>query len=167
MIYRILLKPPAVDSLYSSRAAHNGGDKWPVYIKEYTIGYTDSDLVKSWFVDRNKISNDIYRDFLNKNSSSYFIKDMELNQKYCHMLSSDSLKTITDNFWDQFYSNYPKAYGIITLSRVGFNKQHNRAFLRIDLDIRYGSGEKIYCFFDKVNSNWILSKVDKEIWTSD
>lgn len=167
MIYRILLKPPAVDSLFPAWAARYGRDKWPVFIKEYTIGYTDSNLVKSSFVDRNKISNDFYREFLNKNSSSCFIKDLEGNQKYYHVLSSDSLMKMKDNFWEQFYSSHPKSYGIITLSRVGFNKQHNRAFLRIDLDITSGSGEKNFCFFDRVNNNWILSRVDKEIWTSD
>lgn len=167
MIYRTLLKPPAVDSLYPSRAARYGRDKWPVLIKEFTIGYTDSNLVKSWYVDRNEIRNDTYRDFLQKNSSSYYIEELERNQKYYHILSSDSLKKMRGDFWERFYSNYPKSYGIITLSRVGFNELHNKAFLRIDLDISHNSGEKVFCFFDKVNNNWILSKVDKEIWTSD
>lgn len=163
-VYEELLKPPAIDSLIPLACIRYGQDKWPVFIKDYSIGYSDSDLVRSWLVDQKLIGKDIYTDFVKKNSKSYFINGLDNDNPYFRILKSDSIKSEVYNYWERFYSKHPKAYGIFTLSRVGFNKSVTKALIRLDLRNNYSQGEKIFCCFEKHNNVWKISWVYNEMW---
>jgi hypothetical protein len=67
--------------------------------------------------------------------------------------------------WKQFYEEYPGAQGILTISRVGFNPDKNKAVVYIQnvASLMVASG-KLF-FLTKKNGSWEV-QTEKMIWFS-
>ena len=58
--------------------------------------------------------------------------------------------------WSNFYSKYPHAQGIITLSRVGFGPGGDTALLYVGNQSDYLAGAGFYVFLTKVDGSWVI-----------
>lgn len=60
--------------------------------------------------------------------------------------------------WVAFNKKYPKARGVLTLSRVGFNAQKTQAMLVIAYQIYAGVGEEFAVALKKVRGTWKIQQ---------
>ncbi|NCN39355.1 MAG: hypothetical protein COY38_04110 [Candidatus Aenigmarchaeota archaeon CG_4_10_14_0_8_um_filter_37_24] len=67
--------------------------------------------------------------------------------------------------WEQFYKIYPKSQGIMTLSRVGFNKEKDQALVYAGNQAHYLAGRGYYVLLTKENDIWGIKK-DVMTWIS-
>jgi hypothetical protein len=111
------------------------------------------------------------KDFIQKNSKKYILKKNSFNFNLPNNLLglSELMKMIADSTnghhylnWSKFYLNYPKAQGFSSLSRVGFNKKKNQAFILTD--INHGELDAAIYFFllEKKYGIWRIKK--KILW---
>lgn len=60
----------------------------------------------------------------------------------------------TENGWMIFHKRYPTADGIITLSRVGFNKEKTQALIFVAFGCGWLCGEGNYILLEKQEEEW-------------
>jgi hypothetical protein len=67
--------------------------------------------------------------------------------------------------WDEFYQRYPNSPGTITLSRVGFNSDMNRALVYIGIQSHWRAGSGHFVLLLKENDAWKVQSATM-IWIS-
>jgi hypothetical protein len=67
--------------------------------------------------------------------------------------------------WRRFYETYPKSTGYISLSRVGFNRSHNQAFLYAQVVCAGDCGNGFYVLLGKDGGTWSVKYTDG-LWVS-
>lgn len=100
----------------------------------YKLGFDESfdktiQFVRSRIPDN--LEQELIDDFINKNLQSHTLKD-NFNLKVPHVLDSKEEKNNVSekgNSWGHFYRKYPNAHGVVSLSRVGFNRTLDRALV--------------------------------------
>lgn len=60
--------------------------------------------------------------------------------------------------WDEFYKKYPNSPGIISVSRVGFNKEKNQAVVYVGLQSDYLAGRGVIFLLEKKDNSWQIKK---------
>ena len=78
------------------------------------------------------------------------------------VISDDDFK---DSFrdgpdWNGFYARYPNSIGYIKLSQVGFNSEHDQAFLYVMKECGNRCGQGYYVFAAKIGSAWSIVFID-------
>jgi hypothetical protein len=58
--------------------------------------------------------------------------------------------------WEAFYKKYPDSSGIISFSRIGFNKRKDQALVYVDVSRCSRWMEGSYMLFFKVKNKWVL-----------
>jgi hypothetical protein len=58
--------------------------------------------------------------------------------------------------WDNFYKKYPHSDGIISLSRVEFNRDRNIALFVYGIQKRFLDGAGFFVLLEKKNNTWII-----------
>jgi hypothetical protein len=84
------------------------------------------------------------------------ISDQELGD-FFDILSSGS--------WARFYKRYPNSVGFVSLSRVGFNLNHDQAFLYVALRCGDLCGSGYYVLLAKDEGAWSVKHIDP-LWVS-
>lgn len=108
-----------------------------VMIRDHTSIYqigrpieTELDYIKEQmpFLD-----DQIINDFKSKNLRSYSLANFINQRAKYKIISQKEIDHIFDHnpHWDMYYHRYPSSGGILTLSRVGFNRQRNQAILHV------------------------------------
>lgn len=67
--------------------------------------------------------------------------------------------------WNKFYKKYPEANGIITFSRVGFNKERTQALVYVGIGCGGLCGDGSFMFLEKINGKWSI-RGNKNLWVS-
>jgi hypothetical protein len=108
-------------------------------------------------------------DYTTKNEGRFLV---DLDKIHClfktQRVSSDSLFKIfssKEDGWRIFHKIYPNAIGILTVSRVGFNKRSDQAIMYLDFVKGELNAVGRYILLDKVNSKWRIRKI-LEVWVS-
>jgi len=78
------------------------------------------------------------------------------------LLKREELKAIfsvgpgqKQNGWDRFYAKYPKSPGIITISRVGFNRRGDMAMVYVGSQSHYLAGAGQIHVLRKQDGKWV------------
>jgi len=105
-------------------------------------------------------------DLLPKLESSYTLdRRFRLRVKYL-LLSNEGLDEFRkdlDKAWELYWKQYPKATGLLTLSRVGFNRSRTRAFVYASEGCGSLCGHGYSFVLEKVGDVWKL-KEEKQLW---
>lgn len=70
----------------------------------------------------------------------------------------DAKKLITHEDWVAFNKKFPKARGVITLSRAGFNVKRTQALVVIAFQIYAGLGEEIAVMLRRHKGGWVIQQ---------
>jgi hypothetical protein len=91
--------------------------------------------------------------------SSPLRADLDLNCQYV-FIAQGELSAIFENQtgWDTFYEQYPKSQGVMTLSRVGFNRAMDQALVYVGNQSYWLAGAGYYVLFVKENGTWQLAQ---------
>ena len=87
--------------------------------------------------------------------------------KHFALLSDGEIDKIfeTADGWAQFYAIYPGSQGIMTLSRVGFNREMDQALVYLGNQADYLAGRGYYVLLSKKGQAWTLEEL-ATAWTS-
>ena len=104
-------------------------------------------------------------DYLQRNKTAQELKVSNLGINYVIVRNSDLPNGEFEDFWSRFYKKYPNSPGLAYFSNVGFNDQHDQAFVYVGRSCGglCGSGE--YVLLNKVNGRWEILK-EQELWVS-
>ncbi len=106
-------------------------------------------------------------DFKNKNAKAYKLENKFSIPQTVILISSDELNKIFQNEkgWDSFYEKYPNSSGVISISRVGFNRNQTQAILGFSYQagMLWGKGYRI--FLTKDEGKWMV-KEQGLMWVS-
>jgi hypothetical protein len=94
--------------------------------------------------------------YLLRNKASEQLKVWNLDVNYA--LVSKSELPNDDHFWVRYYEKFPKSSRLISFSNVGFNNQHDQAFVYVDQVCGGLCGGGGYVLLQKVNGKWEISK---------
>jgi len=114
------------------------------------------------------LDDEILNDFKAKNIKTYPLKNY-INQRAEYMIITQ--KEIDHIFdynphWGSYYKRYPGSGGILTLSRVGFNRQRDQALVHIANQWQRLTGAGIYIVFDKQEDGSWKTGQHKRVWHS-
>jgi hypothetical protein len=99
------------------------------------------------------------------NKTTQELKVSNLGIDYVLVRDSDLPNDKFDRFWGRFYKKYPNSPGITYFSNVGFNDQHDQAFVYMGRTCGGLCGEGEYVLLRKVNGRWEVAK-EVGLWVS-
>ena len=104
-------------------------------------------------------------DYLMRNKNTQELKVSNLEIDYVIVRDRDLPNGEFGNFWGRFYKKYPNSPGIAYFSNVGFNDQHDQAFVYVGRACGglCGSGE--YVLLKKLNNRWEVLN-EQVLWVS-
>jgi hypothetical protein len=104
-------------------------------------------------------------DYLARNKTAEPLTVSIVDVPYVLVKDSDLPDDKFDRFWTKFYRKYPNSSGIVFFSKVGFNYQHNQAFLYAGRTCGGLCGEGEYVLLSKVDGRWRIVK-EQALWVS-
>ena len=136
--------------------------KWIEFDDINALGGDDSIWAKS---DYKELASE-YK-ILNKRRYLLDIIKIQTNLKLKQIYSASLRKIFNSskNGWADFYKLFPKAIGIVELSRVGFNKQENQAVFYISYLKGDLNAVGLYILLYKESSKWQIKKI-VQAWVS-
>jgi len=90
--------------------------------------------------------------------------DLDLGAPYSLLSRAGMSELFSQNQdgWQVFYDRYPEAWGITSLSRVGFNAALDQALVYVGTQSHWLAGAGYYLLLIKVNGAWII---DQQVMT--
>jgi hypothetical protein len=123
-------------------------------------------IMRSW---RPKLDEDVFADFKAKNQApSALERRFTLSVDYMLMSEQELSSTFASGHttgWDDFYKKYPNSHGIVTLSRVGFNKAKDVAVVYAGNQWHWTAGEGGLLLLKKTDGKWVIDQ-DGMYWVS-
>jgi hypothetical protein len=114
------------------------------------------------------LTQEIIADFKAKNQQSHPLKPLfDLSVEYI-LVSEEEIQKIFQSGmdgWDKFYMKHPNSQGIMTLSRVGFNANMDRALVYVGNQHHWVAGSGHFVLLVKDNGKWIVSD-EILVWVS-
>ena len=101
----------------------------------------------------------------NQAPSEILLGDIGINYR---LVSAEEIKGYfyeVGKGWGEFYKKYPKSSGLIFFSRVGFNSQHNEAFVYVGHTCGGLCGSGGYVSLKKLGAGWAIQK-SEGVWVS-
>ena len=97
----------------------------------------------------------------NKNEPAKLDRKFDINKDY-QFISVDEKDAIflndsgriNSDCWEVFYQKYPKSSGIITFSRVGYDRDSTWAIVHVSESSGFLGGSATYIFLNKINNVW-------------
>lgn len=130
--------------------------------------YEDNSMFTASGAFNLKLDEGLVKDYNRKNSEPHKLEKKFSVPQIVFLVSSEELDEIFwggGGGWDEFYAIYPTSTGTISLSRVGFNKEKNQAFVYFANQSHYKAGAGYYIMLSKEGDNWkIIDRV--MIWIS-
>lgn len=117
--------------------------------------------------DSMSISKETTDSYLAKNQSPSEILLGDIGVNY-RLVPAEEIKGYFDERgkgWEEFYKKYPKSSGLIFFSRVGFNAQHNEAFVYVGHTCGGLCGSGGYVSLKKLGAGWAIQK-SEGVWVS-
>jgi hypothetical protein len=118
----------------------------------------------------NKLENDAYKEFVLINKKASLLHIGPWWDKRVVILSKAEFdkifnKSSLELSWKSYYREYPKSKGIIRLSRVGFNKELNEAFLYMEIGCGALCGNGYHAWMSKSIFGWKVVLLE-DLWIS-
>jgi hypothetical protein len=107
------------------------------------------------------LSADTMQNFRSNNAASQTLRaSMVLSVQYILFSQKDrqDLFQINQSGWDIFYNRYPDAPGIITFSKVGFNKTLDQALVYLGIQSNWLAGAGNFYLLKKVEGIWVIDE---------
>jgi hypothetical protein len=106
-------------------------------------------------------------DYKNKNAVAYKLENKFSIAQTVIFISRGEFNKIFQNVkgWDSFYEKYPNSAGIISISRVGFNRNRTQAILGFSYQAGWLWGKGYRIFLTKDEGKWIVKEQDM-LWVS-
>ncbi|MEZ5425030.1 MAG: hypothetical protein R2747_02090 [Pyrinomonadaceae bacterium] len=130
---------------------------------EETSGFTEKLDQRVAFLKKETV-----RDFIDQNKTSDDLTRFFPNKKEVHLLSRKEAILIfkkSPQGWGEFLKIYPKAGGIISFSRIGFNPDRTQALVYVAKRCGPLCGDGAMIFLLKKDGEWVVKK-DLGIWVS-
>lgn len=132
-----------------------------IAIEEYTpIGFgdiKDSDYV--YFKQNLKnLKKETFDDFRINNEKSDTIKNYFSNDFDVIILSKNEIDSIffeKTSSWEAFYKKYGQTQGLLSFSKIGFDKEHLQALLYYGNQSDWLEGNGYFILFEKIGGKWI------------
>ena len=102
-----------------------------------------------------------FNDFRAKNAQPHRLNtsfNLSVNYVLISKDEEDDLLYRRADGWVAFYKKYPKAQGILTISRVGFNPEMNQALVYVGNQSGPKTGAGYYVLLARENGTWIIKK---------
>jgi hypothetical protein len=96
-----------------------------------------------------------------RNDATYPLKEnMDLGLQFTLLNENDmrQIFNVNQNGWEMFYSRYPDAPGITSVSRVGFNAAMDQALVYIGTESHWLAGVGYYVLMMKVDGIWTINQ---------
>ena len=107
-----------------------------------------------------KLSTEMISDFAAQNEQNHLLKPLfDLSIRYV-FISDDEINEIFykfENGWERYYERYPNSQGTMTLSRVGFNSEMDKAFVEVGNQSHNLAGAGYFVFLEKENGVWTIT----------
>lgn len=103
-------------------------------------------------------------DYLLRNKRPEQLRIWNPGVEYVVVTNRDLPRSV-NNFWGEFYKKFPRSSGIVSFSNVGFNDQHDQAFLYAARSCGGLCGAGDYVLLKKVNGKWEIVD-DQCLWVS-
>jgi len=129
---------------------------------EFGRAQTFHEAVKEFMPE---VDSEILDNYLARNKTPQPLLVTDLGTNYVVVADRDLPDDGIDRFWTKFYQKYPRSSGLISFSNVGFNAQHNQAFVYAARGCGGLCGEGSYVLLRKVNGKWEIVK-DQGLWVS-
>ena len=100
-------------------------------------------------------------DYCNKNQVESQLIPGDLGVNYV-LVSEEEMSGLFENRgngWASFRKKYPSANGLLTFSRVGFNKAHTQALVYVGWSCDFTCGNGGYVLLQKHGNKWSLKSV--------
>jgi hypothetical protein len=141
--------PLVIQDTFSVAMLHMGGRSYEAFTKSLLAEASE------------RVPADLIRDFCARNANSQRVwpelqtrlRVVLLSRKELELLFSSGQERKPDG-WDRFYSKYPGSPGIITISRVGFNRTGDRAMLYVGSQNHWLAGHGRIYVFHKKGGKW-------------
>jgi hypothetical protein len=105
------------------------------------------------------IKSETLKNFSSKNGKIVKVsKNFNLKNPYL-IIPNDEIENIFHGFfggWKNFYRKYPKAYGLFSLSRVGFNSGQEEAVVYVAIKSDGRSGNGTFYYLTKKQNKWVI-----------
>jgi hypothetical protein len=128
------------------------------------VGDTASTL-KYALAQMKGVASETAASFQARNEAAYPLKpDMNIGIQFT-LLSEDNMRqmfNINQDGWGIFYSRYPDAPGITSVSRVGFNEAMDQALVYIGTQSHWLAGAGYFVLMKKVAGAWVI---DQQVMT--
>jgi hypothetical protein len=139
-----------------------------------TIWETHEQLTKSLLSQASEQAPaDLIRDFCDKNGKPQPVWPELKARKPVVLLTQAELNDFfpeqdtKQDGWDRFYAKYPKSPGIITVSRVGFNRKGDLAMVYLGIQSHWLAGHGSICVLRKRDGKWVHEPVGiGPLWVS-
>jgi hypothetical protein len=132
-----------------------GGDRSPEKFTAYLLSQATE-----------RVPADLIQDFCDKNAKAQAVWPELQKRLPVRFLSHDQMESLFSvgppdrpDGWDRFYAKYPKSPGIITISRVGFNRRGDLAMVYVGWQSHWlAGGGRIYVL-RKQAGQWVEEPV--------
>lgn len=166
-IYRLIIRERYTFRDTRLIVLRSGTTRYPLYEddalrQEYYHSQSYHQMVKEFMPEVDSETLDNYL-AVNQTSQPLLVSDLATN--YVIVTDLDLHLDDINNFWPAFYKQYPGSSGLISFSNVGFNEQHDQAFLYASRSCGGLCGEGSYFLLKKVNGRWEIVK-EQGLWVS-
>lgn len=132
-------------------------------ISHLYVGQSHDEFTRSLLSQASdRVPIDLIKDFCDKNKEAQAVWPEIASRMQIKLLSRtelDSFFAIQRNQkpdgWERFYAKYPKSPGIITVSRVGFNRKGDMAMLYVGSQSHWLAGSGQIHVFRKQDGKWV------------
>ncbi len=121
------------------------GERRKAFLKKEFGGQLSDELIEN-FIEVN-LTEQMLQDKFDKNLHVIFISEAEEEAIF---------RPADGQGWQRFYSKYPRAIGIIEISRVAFNKEKTKALLYYGNSFDYKGGIGYYILLKKQGNEWVI-----------
>jgi len=144
-----------------------------VVVKDQSVSYRwegwnePTKRTQGWAKSGIAVNDRTLKDFKRKNEDPVLVEPFFHLPATYSMISDEELQSYfkSGRSWRDFYENHPGAIGYIVLSSVGFNPEHDQAFLYLQVVCGNRCGKGFYVLLGKDGGTWSVQYADL-LWVS-
>ncbi len=142
-------KLSSLDGLVISQQSHaTGADRQDDYLRTQFAGAASQELLAN---------------FLANNQAAQTFDEAFAQHPEITLLSTEEISRIFDpalfqNGWQEFYTRFPRAKGLITLSRIGYDRGRMHALVEVGSQSAPLAGVGEFLLLEKVDGTWQVQK---------
>lgn len=138
-----------------------------LFLDQY-MTYSNNIVGKSDYIKRifPEISDDLLENFSIRNKNHIKLETLIENLDFVVDYSSIENEINSSDpgeYWNSFYSLLPETAGEVTFSAIGYNLEHNEAFIDVEFISGSMSGNITYLYLEKNNDVWKVVAADTHL----